>query len=258
MVILAGIDLAWTPHHESGICLVSLVCGKPSLMSLDARVVSPAALAAELDSSGPAVVAAIDAPLVVTAARTAERELGHIFGRYRAPAHSASLRLLESTGRMAGPYLGRLLEAAGFSLDPWALLPASAGRHALEVYPHAAHVRLFGLDERIPYKRKRGRDMAFVRGQLQRYQALLLDILRRDLPGLTDDSRVGARLDPAATCARGAALKRLEDELDALTCAYAAWHAWVCGSSGLELFGNAADGHIAVPRPMPAAAPELS
>ena len=248
MVILAGIDLAWTSYRESGICIVEFRAGEFRNLELGARVVTPSGLAAALTDMSPDVVAAIDAPLVVTPRRDAERSLGTVFGAFKASAHSSNIELLRRTGRVAGPELGVALTEAGFSLDPGALEPEPVGRHAIEVYPHAAHVRLFGLHERIPYKRKKGRNVAFIRYQLRRYQDLLADLLDSTMPGLASQPEVEHVLDHEETGAKGAALKRLEDTLDAVTCLCVAFHAWRFGAAGLEIYGNAEDGHIAVPR----------
>ncbi len=247
MVLLAGLDLAWTATHETGVCLIEHDGFTTRLLRLDAVVLSPAEFAAMLGIHGP-VVAAIDAPLIVGPARTAERQLGTVYGRFKASAHSANRALLESTGRMAGPRLAGELLGLGFELDPRALPPGSPRRHALEVYPHAAHVALFGLRERIPYKRKRGRSVAFVRSQLCCYQQLLAGLVAETMPVLAAEPRLQAVLGPAATAAGGTALKRLEDQLDAVTCALVAFLAWRDGGDRLELFGDVTQGHIAVPR----------
>jgi predicted RNase H-like nuclease len=47
---------------------------------------------------------------------------------------------------------------------------------------------------------------------------------------------------------RGQALKRLEDALDALTCADVAWHGWRHGAAGVWGYGTVAEGHMLVPR----------
>jgi predicted RNase H-like nuclease len=248
MVLLAGIDLAWTETHETGVCLVEMNGAGCHVVELSARVVTPGGLAAKLAGLGDVVFVAIDAPLIVTPERRAEHELGKAFGAYKASAHSANLELLIKTERMAGPMLADELAASGFSLDPTDILPSSAGWHAIEVYPHAAHVRLFDLTEHIPYKQKAHRPVGCRRKQFGVYQGLLAGLLGRDLPGLLESAELRGRLAPAATLARGAALKRLEDELDAITCMYVAFHAWRLGSAGLDVYGSVRDGYIAVPR----------
>jgi hypothetical protein len=47
---------------------------------------------------------------------------------------------------------------------------------------------------------------------------------------------------------KGLALKRYEDTLDALFCAYLAWHCWRWGKARNECFGDLAHGYIVVPK----------
>ena len=46
---------------------------------------------------------------------------------------------------------------------------------------------------------------------------------------------------------KGEALKRYEDTLDALFCAYLAWHCWRWGAARNEMFGTLENGYIVVP-----------
>ena len=93
-------------------------------------------------------------------------------------------------------------------------------RTAVEVYPHTVHVRLFGLAERLPYKPKARRSVAFRREAMQQYQAHLRALIEWEAPGVLGHGDVRRALAPqTATNARGAALKRLDDTLDGLTCA---------------------------------------
>lgn len=243
--MFAGIDLAWTPHHESGLCILRLADGDVELLALEARLVTPAALAETLAVLGLDVVASIDAPLVVGPGRTAERLVARAFGRYRASAHSASEALLTSTGRDAGPRLAAELCARGFVLAPAALAARAPGRFAFETYPHAAHVTWFRLDERIPYKRKPGRTVEGCREALRILQAHLAAAFARELPAALPP--LEAVLDPAATLARGAALKRLEDQLDAVTCVLGAFLAWRDGLGPGDVLGDGESGYVAVP-----------
>lgn len=242
-----GLDLAWTATHPSGVCVVvEDGRGRTAVVEIASRITPVGALAAELAGLGPDVVAAIDAPLVRGEACSAERELGRVFGRYRASAYLASRTFLESRRPPldCGPRLGVALAAAGFSLDPLAVRAGSGGRHAFEMYPHAFHVAAFGLDERIVYKK--GRRAVRLAG-LARYQGLLQGLLERWTPGVTGDPRVAALLDRGATAARGTALKALEDQLDALTCMVSAVIARREGIRRGEVFGDPIAGSIAVP-----------
>ena len=169
------------------------------------------------------MVAAIDAPLLYDERRWVEREIGRRFGKYQASAHSAHYAVRQ--GRTAGIDLGRALKRHEFDLFPSKLLSGdSIGRHAVEVYPHTIHVRLFGLSERIRYKRGR---VAEKRQGLLEYQQHLTCLLEREAPLVLEHEDVLRHLDPqTARAARGRSLKRLDDTLDGLTCALAAYLLW--------------------------------
>ena len=129
------------------------------------------------------------------------------------------------------------------------------GRVAFEVYPHTIHIRLFGLSERLPYKAKGGRRVAMRRGVLQDYQGHLRRLLEREAPGVLRSADVGEVLSAhAAEQARGRGLKHLEDVLDGLTCAIAAYLVWH-DPKGWEMLGDAASGYIIAPGERPNADP---
>jgi len=244
MPVFVGLDLAWTATRESGVCVFESAGRDVRLLASTAYVDTPAGFASLCAGLGADVVVAVDAPLIVGPLRLAEREVGRAFSRYQASAHSASEALLRDSGRMAGPDLGGELAAREFSLDPHAITERAPGRFAFECYPHALHVVQFRLIERLPYKRKKGRRVDFVRGVLQTYQSLLRGRLEADLPGLP--GQLMDILDPSAAQARGSALKRLEDRLDAVTCAHAAFVAWRDGVQPAEVLGDS-HGYVCVP-----------
>lgn len=242
MVAIVGLDLAWTDHRPSGICIVEAGVEEARIVSLCSEVVAPGQLARELAALGESVVAAIDAPLVVEHGRYAERSLGRVFGRYHAGAYFASEAFLTKMNGFAGPLLAAALRAHGFELDPHQMRPGGDGRFAFEMYPHAAHIALFGLDHILRYKKG---PVLGRREQLRAYQLLLAgEAERQRLDGGPNLVRV---LAPAATEARGRDLKALEDELDAVTCALVALRAWRMGPAGIVVFGCALHGYIVTP-----------
>lgn len=244
MAVFLGLDLAWTPHHESGICAFD---EGGRVLALETRVATPEQLADSACSFGDDVVVAVDAPLIVTPLRSAEREVARAFSRFRASPHQVNLGLLRSTNRMAGPNLYRCLAERGFQCEPTLVRPRTTGWHVMEVYPHAAHVRLFELPERLTYKRKNGRTVDFVRVHMRRYQDFLRFLIADELPALVAEPAIQSLLAPGSVHRRGRSLKQLEDMLDALTCAWVARHAWLHGTEGIEVFGDE-HGHVVVPR----------
>jgi len=247
MTVFVGLDLAWTTTHPSGVCVIETSGGTARLVEVASRITPVDALAAEMLALGPDVVVAVDAPLIRRDGCMAERELGRVFGgKYRASAYMASMAFLESRKPLlnAGPRLGDALCALGFTLDPLVMLAGGGGRRAFEMYPHAFHVAAFGLDERIPYKK--GRRATRLTGMAQ-YQVLLGVLLEEWAPGVGADARVRGLLAADALEAKGKALKAVEDQLDAISCAVAALMAGKDGIGRGEVFGDPATGSIAVP-----------
>ena len=217
---------------------------KVRLARLDAAVWPVEPLADYLIGLGSDVIVAVDAPLVRTVQCTAERELARAFGRYKASAYNANVDFLTRKGLLAGPQLGEALRARGFALVPLAISAFADGRHAFEMYPHAAHVVHFKLDERLKYKKG---PLPLRREGIHDYQRRLAALLKRDLPAVAASPTVLAAFDDGGPELGARQLKHLEDTLDALTCAHAAWRAWRDGIAPSEVFGNATNGHIAVP-----------
>ena len=248
MPTFIGLDLAWTTKNESGICWLegdskeNLRCTRLEVAPRDTE-----SLANEVAAANPAVVT-IDAPLLYTPQRWAEAEIARRFNKYKCPAHSSHMAF--ANGFTAGFDLGKALEVRGFDCDPESLLQSrKSGRSAIEVYPHTLHVRLFGLSERLPYKRKRGRDTQYLRRAMQMYQRLLRGLLEREAPKVLEHQEVRRVLDPAtAQRAAGQALKHLDDALDGITCAVAAWLMWQ-DPDGWEALGDE-NGYIVVPTEM--------
>ena len=245
MTIIAGIDLAWSGRKPSGICIMEATPDAVLLHEL--RCTEPATDAVEvagiLGALGPDVVAGIDAPLIVGDHRRAEAELARTFGRQGVYAYSARMDFLDRHGIAEGPRLGRLLRESGWNLDPSAIEPAANGRHALEVFPHAIIVGLFGAPHALKYK-KGARALRL--GPMSEFQRLLRTYADLELPCLLSDGALGL-LTGEVLMASGMALKAIEDRMDAMACAIAAYHLWKHGTAGCSVFGDSANGYIAVP-----------
>ena len=194
----------------------------------------------------PAIVA-IDAPLVVpneAGRRPAEAEIGSVFARYHASAHSANRKLLAPNGTARGEELVGRLEVNGFvhRAEVEALTPA---RQVIEVYPHPAIVSIFDLDEIIKYKARKKRSHDLRLTELGRYQACLRSLESKE-PALLD-ARELLNLDPTSLIK--ARLKDYEDRLDGLMCAYIAHYLWRWGMARARVFGNLSEGYIVSPVP---------
>lgn len=248
-----GVDLAWAIDRNhtalaygdggvTGLSIVGIEGGRSQAAVVDAI--------ARACADAPAAVAAIDAPLVVanaTGQRPCERSLNEAYARFHAGAHPMNLGIAHArTGMDLVAALGTRL---GFRLAlPDRAAACRCGRWLFETYPHPAMVRLYGLTRILKYKHG---TVAERRAGLRRVQERLATLHGR---GLRRTRCVATLLaaDPAA--ARGRALKEFEDRLDAVLCAYLAWHAWRHGAPGSEVHGDLAGGAIVVPRLEPSSA----
>jgi predicted RNase H-like nuclease len=241
-----GVDLAWKiDGNHSGIAVLSGDAQEVRLSAISEGINS---MAGVLDfiarHARPDCVIAIDASLVVrnaTGQRPCERLIARRFGRHHASCHTTNLgRPYALTGMSLVAALAREGFAHDFDLDK---ARRRRGRWLFEVYPHPAMVRLFGLERIIPYKK----------GAVGEKRCGL-DVLRRHLVQLTGGTTgwimsppLCAVLEQDLQTLRGAALKRYEDTLDGLFCAYLAWHCWRWGSAANEVFGTLEHGYIVVP-----------
>ncbi|MEJ2548708.1 MAG: DUF429 domain-containing protein [Gemmatimonadota bacterium] len=136
------------------------------------------------------------------------------------------------------------IRIALFPLREYRTFERRPARWFFEVYPHPAHVVLFGLDRIVKYKK--GRVEARRQGQ-RSFAALLETKLSDGKPRLVAGKAVNALFTTDPQSLRGKALKANEDRLDALLCCYLAAHYWYWGSERNEFTGASADGGIVVP-----------
>lgn len=201
---------------------------------------TPSEVFAWMQSFGSSVVAAIDAPLIAAEARRAEALMARVYGSRGVYAYTARPDFLQRRGIAGGLELGGRLAAAGWNLDP-KLLGSMAGRHALEVFPHAVTVALLGAPRSLKYKKGPRSDRLIA---LVEFQRLLRE--HAAVAGLATGA-LDAWLLADLALHRGAALKAHEDQLDAIACAFAGYQAWRHGPGSFQVFGDASDGYIVVP-----------
>lgn len=239
-VYFAGVDLAWADRNPTGV----------AVLDADGRLVHVCAVrddAAVLATLSPYVrgdcLVAFDAPLVVTnptGQRPAEAALNRDFRRFEAGAHPCNTGKPEFAD---GPRGGRLAAALGLDLDP----RSPARRRAIEVYPHAATVALFRLERTLKYKAKPGRTVDGLKSEL----LLLMDGVEK-----LADAAVPLRLAghdgwaelrrQVVTAQRKSELRRAEDPVDAVVCAYVALYSQRCPAA-VTIYGDFATGYIVTP-----------
>ena len=232
-----GVDLAWGQRNPTGLAVLDAAGALAHVSAAGDDDDVLAQLAPYV--AGPCVVA-IDAPLVVvnpTGTRPCETALNRDFRRFHAGAHPANTGLAWFADGGRGARLCRTLE---LDLNP----RSQSERQALEVYPHAAAVVLFGLDQVVKYKQKQGRDVALLQSELLRLIGLI-----EGLPGLSLDLPDWQRLTTmAATATRKSELRRAEDPVDAVLCAYVA-RLFLTRPGDVTIYGETETGCIVTPSP---------
>jgi predicted RNase H-like nuclease len=235
-----GVDLAWGLRNPTGVAVVD---SDGCLVSAGAVRDDDEILAALRPYVRGECVVGFDAPLVVnnpSGQRPAETALNRDFRRFEAGAHPANTGKPEFAN---GPRGARLAAALGLDLDPRSATP----RRALEVYPHAATVALFRLERTLKYKAKPGRTQERLKSEL----LLLMDGIERladtDVPLRVADHPdwIGLR-QQVTTAQRKSDLRRAEDPVDAVVCAYVALYAQRCPGR-ITIYGDLANGYIVTP-----------
>jgi predicted RNase H-like nuclease/ppGpp synthetase/RelA/SpoT-type nucleotidyltranferase len=234
-----GLDLAWGERQPTGVAVLD---GDGRLLHV-AAAKSDDDIAAQVEAyvGGPCLVA-IDAPLVVTNAtgnRPAEAELNRDFRTYQAGAHPSNT----SKPELAKPRGARIAARLGLDLDPRSRRP----RRAIEVYPHPATIALFGLDQTLKYKNKKGRTLPEMREALLTLTRLLESLATADPPLLLTDHEPWRQLvEDIEGATRKSDLRRAEDPVDAVLCAYVGLFS-VRRPEATTTYGTLAEGYIVTP-----------
>ncbi|MGH9424029.1 MAG: DUF429 domain-containing protein [Thermoanaerobaculia bacterium] len=246
MQTFIGIDLAWqSERNATGIAVARAEHEEALLVEVVAGVRGMNEVVALIERwSTQNTVIAIDAPLIirnVTGRRPCESEISRRFGARHASAHSSNLTLYPSPSTHE---LVRRLEQLDFRHQV-AHERQATGRWFFEVYPHPAHIVLFGLDTIIKYKAKSRRPRSLRLSELARLQRLLRSLQHAEPPLLR--GAANALLSADLTMLRGQRLKDHEDALDAWFCAFLAAHAWYWGAERNEIVGDFESGYIVLP-----------
>ena len=193
---------------------------------------------------------AIDAPLIVvnaTGNRPAEAALNKDFARFDAGAHPSNTGKRELKDQPRG---ARIAARLGLDMNPRSGRP----RRAIEVYPHPATVALFRLGRTLKYKNKPGRDLERLRAELLVLLGLIEGLAAAD-PALLVDGRPGEQSGTSAwqglrvaveTAKRKSELRVVEDQVDAVVCAYVALFA-ARRPGDTTTYGDFETGYIVTP-----------
>lgn len=225
-----GVDLAWGERSPTGVAVLD----RTGHLEHVGVAVSDAEILAQLQPYLPEdCVVALDAPLVVTnpsGNRPCEAALNRDFRRFDAGTHPANTGLAWFADGGRGARLRALLKADT----------------TMEVYPHAASVVLFGLNKTLKYKQKPGRGFDQLRTELLRLMDFL-ELLRSAEPSLhLETDRWAALRTTVLTATRKAELRRAEDPVDAVLCAYIARYATE-RPDDVTVYGDESTGCIVTP-----------
>jgi len=255
-MLFLGLDLAWGDKNTSGGVVLSYssdsprVEGRGTVLDVTEALGDDDEIVAwikrwDAEAGAEGLLLGVDAPLLVpnrAGRRPCEAEIGRRFAKFQAGAHPANRTIFKDNVR--GERLVARLMEQDIADNPYLDVPRKPGvRQMMEVFPHPAHIVLFGLARTLKYKAKPGRDYVSRWAAMNEYSRLLRGLTIHDPPlELPED------WPPADTEGIIAGvLKRLEDGMDALTCAYIVYWYWWHGQGGAEVLGDLTDGYIVVP-----------
>jgi predicted RNase H-like nuclease len=249
-----GIDLGWS-SGASGLCCLNWQNNQLELIECDRQQSLNDILTwidTQVSPTEPAIIA-VDAPTIIanlTGMREADKLTHKHFGRYHAGCYPANLSRPFAQKTVE---FGLCLEARGFVHAP-IIETQKLGRYQIEVFPHPATINLFKLDRIIKYKKGK---LAERQLELMKLCQYIIDILPNLEPSLnlansqTKNPRSeafisGSNLPEIPTSI--ATFKALEDQLDALLCAYIGAHWWYWGRERNLVLGDRTTGYIVIPQ----------
>ena len=255
-MLFLGLDLAWGKKNTTGGCVVSCSAENGSRASVlecvetlgdDDEIVSWISRWNDAeDARQDGLLLGVDAPLLVpndTGKRPCETTLGKRFAKFQAGAHPANRTIFGDDVR--GERLVERLTEIGIVHDPYLDAPRQTNvRQVMEVFPHPAHVVLFGLAKTLKYKPKPKRPYETRWAAMNEYCRLLRSLSTFDPP--LDLPETWPPVDVSGLI--GGKLKQLEDGLDALSCAYIVLWCWRYGPDGAEVLGDMTEGYVVIPK----------
>lgn len=242
-----GLDFGWTTG-PTGLCCLTFQTESLQIIDIT-RITEIDNILTWIDTQTPTpepALIAVDAPTLIfnqTGMRQPDKLAHKHFGKYHAGCYPANLNSRFATRTIA---LGIALENRGFIHAP-TLEPQKPGRYQIEVYPHPAIVNLFGLNKILKYKKGSLEERKKELTKLQNYVLQILPTLepKLHLNQTTNTLEIFTDL----TKLTGAKLKAIEDQLDALICAYIAAYWWYWGHQKNLILGDQTTGYIVIPNP---------
>lgn len=232
--IFLGVDLGWY-GKPSGLAYIAINSEGVHIRDVTRLEETDEILRwVQSEAGNGSAVVAVDAPLVIrnrTSIRDVERELNREFRSFHAGCHAANLGRPFAQNVLS---FSRQLAVLGFGHGA-EMTARQKGRFQIEVHPHAATVNLFDLPRIVKYKRglreERARELCRLRELMLSRLPLLKPVLSLRLPSVP----------------RTGNLKPVEDQIDAVLCAYIAAYWWFWGTRRNRVYGCGETGYIVVP-----------
>jgi predicted RNase H-like nuclease len=248
-MFFVGIDLAWSARNQSGIAVINgqkdtadFVCGTNDVHKNN-EIVDYIITHTKGD---PAFIA-IDASLIVnntTGERKGETLLKKMFVLYDAVPYPSNRNLFYRLyGGVRGEQIAKMLQEKGFQHNPY-IKKKEKSKKFFEVFPHSAMVVIFKLKKILKYKYRKNRDYNLRWKEFEKYQLYLKNLENRK-PSLYFPC-FSHILNTNVRTLKGNALKKYEDFLDALFCAYIAFYYWY-DPGKCSVIGNLNEGYIVTP-----------
>jgi len=238
---IIGIDLAWqSEKNTTALAVGKLTKNNFHICSINESLASLYAIKDTIKNEDNVQGLSIDAPLIInnaTSQRPCELELSQEYASRYASCHASNTTLYPNA---ASTLLSNYLSEANFNhlgnpvIEHW----------QIECYPHPALIEIFDLPERLQYKK--GNVPVRKQGQVNLANHLK-SLENSNILKLTIDTASEIYLDEDHIRQQaGAALKRNEDALDSIICAYVG--ALYASMIPHKTFGNIDTGYIYVPK----------
>jgi len=207
-MLYLGIDLAWSENNFSALSLIdSNKLIKTKYLKSNNDILN------FIEEFKPDKIG-VDAPMEVlneSGNRDIENRFLKDFAKYKLGVYPVNISIMD---RLYGGC--RACELFS-KIDSYILR-----ENLFEVYPHATILKAFTKDKVLPYKRKKGRDTAFIKTQLNILQEYISKVIKQFKKYNIDEAKTKE-------------LKEIEDKLDSIICAYTLF---LCDKNGYNSYDN--------------------
>lgn len=234
-----GLDLAWAPRKSSGGAIMEAdENGTLTVLSTVSLRTHEDLLSWVARSRGRhGCILAVNAPLIVENSggqRPCDQALHEHFAANQLDEYHVNIANASHPRTISGA-----LQRMGFDLDPTA-----EGDRVVETYNQPTQVLLFDLER--PVKLKAGA-VGTRKDAVARFRELLAEKLDDAVPPVNPSGALSALLEADLPASNGSRVGELEEQLEAVLCAYTAAYLHLRGPDACAYFGDLRDGYILLP-----------